>query len=221
MLEKLFKDPKAVQRWRGRRLGSLFESFVQDLSDLGYKPFTLRAKLLLVSELDGWLRRKKLELSKTNEQQLDQFLVYLRRKGRLRRGDPLTAHQFLGHLRLKGITRARKTRVDRSPLGKLQRRYEKYLCNERGLPPETGKRYWGYVRPLIVEQFGDKPIQLRKLTPNDVSNFLLRNAHSSSPGVAKLMVSALRSFFRFLFQAGETKTNLAGAVPAVPSWRLA
>jgi len=39
--------------------------------------------------------------------------------------------------------------------------------------------------------------------------------------VAKLMVSALRSFFRFLFQHGETETDLAGAVPTVPAWQLA
>ena len=34
------------------------------------------------------------------------------------------------------------------------------------------------------------------------------------------MVTALRSFFRFLFQEGVTTTNLAGAVPTIRSWRL-
>lgn len=37
--------------------------------------------------------------------------------------------------------------------------------------------------------------------------------------MARLMVTALRSFFRFLFQVGETKTNLADAIPAIRSWR--
>ena len=35
------------------------------------------------------------------------------------------------------------------------------------------------------------------------------------------MVTALRSFFRFLFQHGQTESDLAGAVPTVPQWRLA
>ncbi len=35
------------------------------------------------------------------------------------------------------------------------------------------------------------------------------------------MVTALRSFFRFLFVDGQTKVELAGAVPAVPYWRHA
>ena len=35
------------------------------------------------------------------------------------------------------------------------------------------------------------------------------------------MVTALRFFFRFLFQHGQTESDLAGAVPTVPQWRLA
>ena len=34
------------------------------------------------------------------------------------------------------------------------------------------------------------------------------------------MVSAIRSFFRFLFRYGETKCDLSTAVPAVAAWRL-
>jgi site-specific recombinase XerD len=35
------------------------------------------------------------------------------------------------------------------------------------------------------------------------------------------MATALRSFFRFLFQDGQTDGDLARAIPAVPQWRLA
>jgi site-specific recombinase XerD len=41
-----------------------------------------------------------------------------------------------------------------------------------------------------------------------------------SPGRVKLMVTALRSFLRFLFQHGQIEANLAEAVPAVVDWRL-
>jgi site-specific recombinase XerD len=34
------------------------------------------------------------------------------------------------------------------------------------------------------------------------------------------MVSAMRSFLRFLFRYGETKSDLSTAVPTVPAWRL-
>jgi site-specific recombinase XerD len=35
------------------------------------------------------------------------------------------------------------------------------------------------------------------------------------------MVTALRSFFRYLFQHGQTESDLARAIPTVPEWRLA
>ncbi len=35
------------------------------------------------------------------------------------------------------------------------------------------------------------------------------------------MATALRSFFRFLFQHGQTESDLSGAIPTVPQWRLA
>jgi integrase len=35
------------------------------------------------------------------------------------------------------------------------------------------------------------------------------------------MATALRSFFRFLFQHGQTDGDLARAIPTVPGWRLA
>jgi integrase len=41
-----------------------------------------------------------------------------------------------------------------------------------------------------------------------------------SPGRAKLMVTAIRSFLRFLFQRGQIEIDLAEAVPTVADWRL-
>jgi site-specific recombinase XerD len=130
-------------------------------------------------------------------------------------------HQFLEHLRGKGVVPSVEPTVDESPLARLKQRYEIYLRKERGLCPGTGDRYWGFIRQFLVERFGRGSICIRKLLADDVSNFVLRHARSDNPGVAKLMVTALRSFCRFLFQSGETKRDLAGALPIVATWRLA
>ena len=58
------------------------------------------------------------------------------------------------------------------------------------------------------------------ISPQDIDRFFLRYAHERTPKVAQLMVSAMRSFFRFLFRYGETKCDLSAAVPTVPAWRL-
>lgn len=52
----------------------------------------------------------------------------------------------------------------------------------------------------------------------DVTGFVQRHAHRLSPGRAKLLVTALRSFLRYLRHRGEISLDLAACVPIVPNW---
>jgi site-specific recombinase XerD len=221
MLENYLRDPAAVERRRAGLFGAHLDSFTAAVSELGYRRSTVRLQLWLLDDLERWLKRRHLTLVNLDEQATNQFLEKQRRKGRRRRGDGQTVRHFLAHLREKGVIPWPEPTIDDSPLTVLRKRYEDYLGKERGLCSTTVTRYWVFVRDFIVERFEDGPICVRELLPNDVSGFLLRHARSGSPGVAKLMVAALRSFFRFLFQYGETESDLAGAVPTVPAWRLA
>ena len=221
MLEKFLSDPEAVERRRAGALGPYLDSFIATVSELGYARSTVRERLRVLDDLERWLQRKHLALVALEEQVLTQFLEQRRRQGRLRKCASRTVHHFLEHLREKGIVQSPEPTIDESPLTALQKRYENYLRKERGLSPVTVAGYWPFLRRFLVERFGGERICLRELAPDDISGFLLRHARSSSPGVAKLMVTALRSFFRFLFRHGETERDLAGAVPTVASWRLA
>ena len=221
MLEKLLRRPAAVARRSAGILGPYVDSFLVAASELGYTKSTLRTQLWVLGDLERWLKRKRLVLVALEEQVLEQFLEYQRRHGRLRRGDSRTAQRLLEHLRAKGVVPSPEPAVDHSPLASLGQRYEDYLRKERALCPGTRARYWGFLRQFLVERFGRGPICLRKLVADDVSNNVLRHARSSSPGSTKLKVTALRSFCRFLYRSGETKCDLAGALPIVATWRLA
>lgn len=221
MLENFLPSRAAVERLRGGLLGAHLDSFIATVSQLGYARSTVRERLWLLGDLARWLQREGLALGDLHEQVVSHFLKGRQSKGRLRRSDSRTVRHFLEHLRQKGAVRSPGPTTDESPLATLQHRYANYLQKERGLAPVTVTRYWPFVRRLLVERFGDTTIGLRELAPADVSRFLLRHARSGSPRVARLMVTALRSFFRFLFLRGETESDLAGAVPAVPQWRLA
>src|SRR5262249_6427022 len=50
--------------------------------------------------------------------------------------------------------------------------------------------------------------------------FVLKRARKVGPKRAKITVTALRSLCRFLCFRGDLKRDLAGALLAVPSWRL-
>jgi site-specific recombinase XerD len=221
VFEKFLPDRAAVERLRAGPFGPHLDSFVAALCALGYARQTIRARLWLLDDLGRWLGRQSLELPDLREQAVNLFLDERRRQRRLRKGNARAARHFLEHLREQGAVRPPEPAVDESPLGTLRRQYQSHLEKQRGLAAVTVAEYWGFARRLIAERFGDAPIRVRDLTPDDVSGFVLRHARSGSPGVAKLMVSALRSFLRFLFQDGQTQSDLAGAVPTVPNWRLA
>ena len=221
MLENFLPDRRTAERLRASLFGHHLDSFITALCELGYASSTVRARLWVLDDLGRSLARQSLSLTDLHEQVIDLFLKERRRKGHLGKGDARAAHQFLEHLRQKSIVRSPEPVADDSPLATLRRQYESYLKKERGLAAVTITRYWPFVRRLIVERFGDAPIRVRDLVPDDVSRFLLRHARSGSPGVARLMVTTLRSFFRFLFLHGQTESDLARAVPTVPQWRLA
>ena len=84
----------------------------------------------------------------------------------------------------------------------------------------TLSSYLPIVRRFLSERFGNKAVRLEELRPRDLHRFILRQVPRGSRNYAKLMVTALRSFLRFLFQRGAIKTDLLTAVLGVANWRL-
>ena len=221
MLERFLVDPTVVQRRRASAFGPYLDSFSAAVAELGYSRSTVRERLWVLAGLERWLKRRRLALVALDERILKQFLEKRRRQGRLRRSESRTVHQFLEHLRETGVVPSPEPTIDESPRTVLQKRYEDYLRKERGLCPGTVARYGGFLRQFIVERFGRGRVCPGKLVPDDISGFLLRHARSGSPGAAKVMATAIRSFCRFFFRCGETERDLSGAIPTVTAWRLA
>jgi site-specific recombinase XerD len=125
---------------------------------------------------------------------------------------------FRDYLEAAHLIAATPLVIDRSPLARLKDRYEAYLQGDRALSPLTVTRHWFVVRGFLVERFGDGPINLRALRPDDVTRYLLRHVPAQSR--FSTQVSTLRSFLRFLCQAGDTDRDLAAAIPPIRRWRL-
>jgi site-specific recombinase XerD len=77
-----------------------------------------------------------------------------------------------------------------------------------------------FIRSFVAHRFGDGRVVVGDLRGGDVRSFLLKKVRTIGPARAKLMVGALRSFFRFLRWRGDIQIDLAGAVPRVADWRL-
>jgi site-specific recombinase XerD len=139
------------------------------------------------------------------------------------RGDEAsTVRRFVEHLRGFGVLSSPEAEpvCDASPFDDLLLGYTKFLLEERAVVQVTVDNYVPFALRFLGERFGDGPLSLRELGESDVTDFVLRWVRSQSPGIAKLMVTALRSFFRFLLAHGEIDVDLAAAVPSVADWRL-
>lgn len=209
--------PKGSGCFQGNPAIAHLHTFATSLIDEGYADMTIRSKLSLLAGLGRWLKRRGLPATKLDEQHITAFV---KGKGVLRRGDRKTLKQFLDHLRDRDVVPAPKLVAQKSPLVDILGRYEKHLRSERGLVTATIINYRSPVQKLLAERFRNRPLLLRSLKGCDISKFILRHAPSMSVRRAQLMTTALRSFFRFLFQHGELQTDLAASVPTVADWRL-
>ena len=220
MLEQFFKSPAPADRLRGGPLGSQLELFAENLLSLGYAPATIRWQLWLLADLGRWLQiggRRVVDLS---EAVIREFLEDRGRRGCLHGGNASAALKFLDHLRSVGTVPASLSDAEPSPRQRIEQSYEKHLREVRGLAVATITGYLPIARQFVGERFRGEDIDLRELCASDVTGFVLRHAHAGSPGRAKLMVTVLRSFLRFLLQSGEVPDDLAAIVPTVADWRL-
>lgn len=220
MLDHFIKDGDTVRRLRSGGIGSHLDSFAAHLAQCGYAATTVRSQLRLLGHFSQRVIRRR-GIHELNDELVAAFIKTRRCQGRLHRGNAATLHQFLAHLRARGVVPSPAPVIDESPVGQLQRQYEQYLTAERGLAPTTITKYEGVLRWVLNDRFGDGPLDLKALDVSTITTFVIRHAHTMSPGHAKNMVSALRSICHFLWLRGAIDRDLAASVPRVSDWRLA
>ena len=196
------------------------ECFAAQLSRKGYAQTTVRAKRNVLADLSRWLERRRLTLAALDEGQLTQFLATLRHGAKKRRGDSATGQQLLEYLRGRDEIAAAAQKIDRTPAAGLTRDFEEFLHSERGLSRSTLISYLPIVRRFLDERFGRKALRLKQLRSQDLHGFILREIRRVSRSHGKGVITALRSFLRFLLQRGAIQTDLARTLPGVANWRL-
>jgi site-specific recombinase XerD len=219
MIERLFPDPHAQQHLCGGPIGPYVDGFVAQLAIQGYTEATTKDKRRLIAHLSQWLERHDLPLATLDEERIKQFLADYG-PTHVRSGAARTCRMLLDYLREFGRIPPPTEVIDNTPLGRIESGFTHYLVAERGLSAATIINYRPTVHRFLEERFGAGEVKLDELCPRDVHRFLLRHAPRVSRARAKLMATALRSFFRFLRQRGSITSDLASAIPATTNWRL-
>ncbi|HEY6791443.1 MAG TPA: site-specific integrase [Trebonia sp.] len=93
-----------------------------------------------------------------------------------------------------------------------------WLGRERGLSPVSVQCYSKQSKAFLAWTGGAGAVS--GLDAGKVTAFMVDWTQDRNTWTAKAMVTSLRAFLRFAHATGRTAVPLAGAVPAVASWRM-
>src|SRR6266567_6808413 len=220
MINQLFTLPSTIERLRQGPLDKHLDAYAAVVAEQGYAPNSIRSQIVVIADLSQWLQQKRIAVPSLDSNVLDRFLKRRGQQGGTRRGDGRTLNRLLALLRQTGVVKPDRGRTVESPRQRVINGFQHYLLQERRLSPATPHNYLPVIDQFLSERFPGKVLNLSTICAVDVTDFVRRHAHQLSPGRAALMVTALRSFFRYLLHRRDVATDLAACVPTVPKWKF-
>jgi|KBSMisStandDraft_5_1062788.scaffolds.fasta_scaffold210365_2 site-specific recombinase XerD len=200
-------------------LAKYLNAYTTLIRERGYSLASVQDQVQLIRRFSRWLQRTHRKIYALDETMVQRFLRSHRRACCIRRGDAAALYRFLEMLRERGATRQNKP--TQSPRQRLTTKYGRYLLDERGLTRACVVNYVPFIDQFLTARFRRNPLKLSQLRAPDVTEFVRHQAHKLSPGRAQLLVSALRSFLRYLRHRGKITADLAACVPTVARWSFA
>jgi len=224
MLTRYLKDPLILAKHRQGPAGAILDEFAGWLEGRGYRHQSIRRYIRGAQRLALWAKRTGLTLPQLDSKALEAFGRYLQKKyHRLKYPGGHHTATFLGAWQLIAFLEASGRLAQ--PLGRSTSASEPELLSgfwdwmrtQRGTTESTLNGY----RPTLTEllqRLGDRPEQY---SAQALRAFVLDRAKGQGTGKAKLIVSAVRMFLRFLIAMGRCTPGLDNAIPTFARWRLA
>jgi integrase len=202
-------------------------TYVGYLQHHHYRPAVIRAYLHSVEHFDGWVTRRLVSLRSIDESLTRRFM--LEHLPVCRCSDPcqrtmITVRAALAHLlqvlRNEGYLSQREVLIQPAIREELDR-FDAYLDSVCGLTPatRTSRRQW--VGLFIAGLFASSPIDIGRIQPRDIEEFMVRPTNRYRPGTLGVIGCALRSYLRFrAVICSDMVEALLAAVPCIAHWRL-
>jgi site-specific recombinase XerD len=220
VINQLFTFSSTIERLRQGPLSEHLDAYAAGVAEQGYSHDSIRQQIVAIADFSRWLKQKNIDVHALDSKVVDRFLRLRGRPQRVRRGDPKTLQRLLTMLRQKGVVKPHQPPVTDNAQARIVADFQRYLLQERGLSPLTLLNYVAVMEQFLSERFHNRAPNFAMLRAPDVTGFVMRHARQLSPMRARLMVTALRSFFRYRRHRGAIATDLAACVPTVPNWSL-
>jgi integrase/recombinase XerD len=196
-------------------------SFALSLSEQGYARLYRLRHLMLSADFSRWLKRRRVRVRSICSAHIARYFRCRYRHRRAHRNDSLALRHLMAFLRAQRVIPAEKCAgPPPTPAVRCARAYEQYLRQDRALAKPTIINYIPCVCDFLKDRFGVGPVKLSSLRAEDIIRFVQSRAPRLRGKRAKLMTTALRSFFQYARMRGEVTLDLAAAVPIVARWSM-
>ena len=221
-MDQYFSDPAALSRARTSWSGPHLDGYSEWLHDLGFAPVSIQTFARIAVHVGLWAERKGIPIRDLDQDALERFRAHLPRcrcpgpRPKRRRFRKLTmwAAKFVDYLRERGVVReARHVPEERHP---LVAGFDAWMRQHRGATPTT-LRIYGRIVTGAVDALGDDPATF---DAHGLRAFVLEKSREHGRSKAKLVMTAMRAFLRYLVATGACSAGLDGAIPTIARWRL-
>jgi site-specific recombinase XerD len=224
MLENYFCAPKTLLRLRLGLSGPYIDGFADTLEHDGYTAASAVRYLRAAAHFGHFVRSKGGVLADVDASSLDAFgRHFVRCRCTQSNGGTTGYHARFGvklfyrHLVQLGICRDLAIADDSCEEPALVITFRHWLQVHRGASEPTLRMYSRGATEAIKSLGED----VGMWTVQAVRDFVLDRASQCGAPTTQKLITSLRAFMRYLNFTGESRDDLALAVPAIASWRLA
>lgn len=223
MLTAYFKDPVTLVRYRQGPAGPDLDEFVAWLVERGYRRGSVRRSVRATHHFALWAERTGLTLPQLDRTVLAAFGEHLKRHHRLKYSGGDYRHAFVGACHfvdfLAATDRLARPEPDVSapPEPVLLAAFRRWMHAQRGTLDVTLNNY----RLTLLDLLQTVGAQPDRYNAEALRGFVLDRASRHGLGKAKLVVTAVRMFLRYLVATGQCAAGLDQAIPTIAHWRLA
>lgn len=224
MLENFFCAPKTLRRLRTGPSGPYIDGFAAELSRAGYSGATAVRYLRAAAHLGHFVSRARTDLAAVGASTLEAFARHFPRcRCPQSNGGSTGYHAYFGaklfqrYLSQIDVCRGGEIVVEGVDEPALVMAFRDWLQVHRGACKPTVRLYARDAAELVKELGED----VSTWTVRAVRAFVIGRATRSGVATNQKRITSLRSFLRFLIASGESCIDLADAVPAIATWRLA
>jgi site-specific recombinase XerD len=208
-------DPKLLKRLRVEPLAQYFDPYLARIEEEGFSPSSVPCQAYAITRFSKWLQEKHIPLGDLDGTAVQAFLN--RDPGVVHRPEPETIHRLVAILRDMGILKL-ESPPQLTAVQECIGEYRQYLVRQRGLSSASLPNYLSYVEQFLQEKFAHRELRLDVLRAPDITAYMKSHVAKMSPARAKLLVTALRAFLRYLLHQGKISVDLSPCVLPVACW---